>query len=365
MKYLLKYKLFENVERRNLYDILKSVDSDDDIYEINKVFNLDKNECYLSEDDIDLNNLKFYTNLRYLSDIMDIDEGILDDMDRLFCAYSDFEYYLDKQDEMENISLYINSHSIELVSKIAKYFNYELKLDKDVYEQKIVDFLKYIGLYDEISYQYLSDLSYLKEKSLQDYIEERVLSKQPFSVNVDINYGDENKKKYTYSIYLNYDKIIKFLEDNNIKNDVYNFGDFFHKISDFIPYKNYYEYETYEYESSDNMKKISENFIDIIEIYWDEEENEIDQKLYFKLVEIDNIEEIKKHIGDIYWINKDYMTGKYIIEFAKKNSKCYEFFASNDFLDMMKERYDDIDADFIEVLSQMNDERFGEEIGLF
>lgn len=364
MKYLIKYKLFENVERRTLYDILKSIDTDEDTIKIFDLFDLDKKKYYLSEDDISVRDFKFYTNIKDLSDFMNIEDSILDDIERIFSRYNDFEYYVDRSEEMNYMSSYLNSESIDLISKLAKSFDYDLKLDKDSYEQKIVDFLKYIGVYDEISYEYIADLSNLKENALKDCLEDNVISKQPFILKDDINYGDDNKKQFYYFVKFEYDNLLKFLEENNIKDDVYTMSDLFEKIAELLPYNFYYEYEIDEYETSDDLDKISEKFINIVEKYWDNDDNEIDQKLYIKIVNVDNIQEIKNHIDDIYWINKDYETGKYIIEFAKKDSKCYEFFASNEFLDKMKEQYDE-DEDFIEVLSQMNDERFGQEIGLF
>ena len=364
MKYLIKYKLFENVERKTLYDIIKSIDTDDDTIKIFDLFDLDKKKYYLSEDDISVRDLKFYTNIKDISDFMNIEDSILDDIERIFSRYNDFEYYVDRSEEMNYMSSYLNSESIDLISKLAKSFDYDLKLDKDSYEQKIVDFLKYIGVYDEISYEYIADLSNLKENALKDCLEDNVISKQPFILKDDINYGDDNKKQFYYFVKFEYDNLLKFLEENNIKDDVYTMSDLFEKIGEILPYNFYYEYEIDEYETSDDLDKISENFINIVEKYWDNDDNEIDQKLYIKIVNVDNIQEIKNRINDIYWSIKDYISDKYIIEFAKKDSKCYEFFASNEFLDKMKERYDE-DEDFIEVLSQMNDERFGQEIGLF
>jgi len=170
---------------------------------------------------------------------------------------------------------------------------------------------------------------------------------------------------------------LKFLEDNNIIDDVYNFLDLFEKIGSIIPYQYSHEYEIGEYEMDSSYDDLNKQFVRDIEKYWDVDDKEAKQLLYSCLIKVDNIDEIKKRFYNIFWSHKvhNYIESKgwndyYLTQFAKneekklqeKNDKCYMWFGSDDFINRFdKSEYDD---EFLDELQRTKMEIFGKNTGL-
>jgi len=382
MKYLKRYKLFEEVqgtdEKRTLYDIIKNIDSDNERRDVVDVFNLSDEKTYLDDVDISLNGFSFYTNLNYLEEIFELsDDNVLSDIERVFQDYDTYEYYVD-DDEMNYLPSYLDSESIDLVKEFAKEFDYDLNLDADDIsnDNDINGFFQYIGISKDIEGNIISNISDAKTVALQECITEQVFNKQPIDWKWESNhYGI--KSKYEYRVNVNYTKILKFLEDNNIIDDVYNFLDLFEKIGSIIPYQYSHEYEIGEYEMDSSYDDLNKQFVRDIEKYWDVDDKEAKQLLYSCLIKVDNIDEIKKRFYNIFWSHKvhNYIESKgwndyYLTQFAKneekklqeKNDKCYMWFGSDDFINRFdKSEYDD---EFLDELQRTKMEIFGKNTGL-
>ncbi len=79
---------------------------------------------------------------------MNIENDFFNYLFRILSDYSDYDYYVE-EDELNYLGNYIGNQAIEKVKKLAKIFNYKLKIDSDgdIEEGEIYKMFTYLGLF--------------------------------------------------------------------------------------------------------------------------------------------------------------------------------------------------------------------------
>jgi len=365
MKYLKKYKLFEETENvENLLEIVKGiVDGTIEPDDINKVYDLDVNEFHIEE--YDNETCRILTKQEFVEDLMGLEKGFYYWVHSATNQYNRYEYDVD-DDELNYLPNYLDDKSIDIIKKMAKFLEYDInKNDKYREYPQLQEFLIHIGLKDvleEIKY----NISYMKENALETKITREIYEKLP--INFD-QFNRESYKKLNDLLEIDYKKVIKYLEDNK-KNDIKTLSELIEYVGNNEDLGYDMEYDIASDESDEDYKRISDDFKGTMEKYWNVEHEIVYDELFKEIIIKDRLDIIKNNVDYISWEDKLYTwynhdrVNWYLIEFAKKNSDCYNWFSSEDFYNKV-EKICEKDEKFKEFLLDFQTKSFGEDIGLF
>jgi hypothetical protein len=317
--------LKENKEN-NFIEELKNLLNNETFYNAVQNLNFGDRLENLSGFDIDpdTESILWKIDENEIDDILGIDKGIL----RYINSIDDYGFEMHVDNEEKNyIGNHMNEKTINLIKQFAKELNYELIIDDNFYVYK---FLDDIGL-DDILTDYISNLSYIKEKAMSK------LKKDIFDKN-EVFYYDSYEKTFNVNIeelykYIKNEKDIKTLEDALIS------------ICIDFPYSYNIEYsELYDYLDYKELPNIIEK--SILDYY-----NEyIKDEYWLEIIRTNNIDVFKKYYKLNDWSQPLSLYYKYKLIFTidelnpseyNFSAKIYDFVYSKEFFNNIKDDFKD------------------------
>jgi len=377
MRHLRTYRLFENQEKLfsdkemeeakiSLYDRIKGIiEGKIKPSKIRDVFGLEYADSIenVDDDDFDDDKLEFCANLKDVEDDMGIENGSIEWVESTSASYSNYEYYIDDE-EYNYIHSNIEKDNLDKFRNLCRWLGYGELLDKDKTkddwernEGLVYEPCEKYGLVVELLEEMKWELSHIKERSVKELLEKELNDVTP--LYRDHVYHDYKSKKDS-EFEIDYEKTLKFLETEKIKDDVFTIEELLENIGDKLPYTWEIENDAYDYEKGyDELNKVFGNDLDAL---WDDKYKLPEQKLIYLLIVNDNVDVIKEKHDDIIWDDKydHYREVKYLPEYANKKSKVYEWFVSDEF----NKKIQNESEEFIEVIDMMILKEDSESLGL-
>lgn len=243
--------------------------------------------------------------LRKLEKLMNIENDFFNYLFRILSDYSDYDYYVE-EDELDYLGNYIGNEAIEKVKKLAKIFNYKLKIDSDgdIEEGEIYKMFTYLGLSSELD-DYKTEISYAHERAIKKAAKE-LIKTLPFDISTTY------EKTYNCELSFDYDTIIEYLEKNNL--EVKTIKELLENLSESSDFNYDFEYEgKYDHLEYTDLQKEINNHLDKYVEYPDE--------IFPKLMQTDNLKAFKNNIK-LACFNCEYDTR---VDYERVNWNLFQF----------------------------------------
>ena len=299
--------------------------------------------------ELDRLNLKIEIDVSEFEDLVNIDNGIFNSLQ--YFQSPNYDFYVD-DDETNYLESRIDDNLHNKIINFAKYLNYD-KLNKDNINKVgvIRSFFEDISL-KEVLEEFKSSLSVANENSITDYIDKNISSKEPFTTS---QISDNN----IFNVNFYFNSVIEFIDNLEYNPEILTLKDFLNEVTQLVPYSDELEYTCYDAKYD---KDIIDNFNFQLGLFWNDELNDVQDKFWINCIIHNRIDILKDNFDNIFWdfkYNYYQQRGKYLFEFAKENSKSFEWFISDDFIDRIE------DSDMKTELKDLQIKYYAKQFGLY